>query len=48
MTAIVRFLRLSASWVLWIVSVVLGVPALVVVHLVTTMGDMADDLWEEM
>ena len=41
-----RLLRIAASWLLWLTAVVLGLPALAVVHLVTVLGDLADDLWE--
>lgn len=41
-----NYLRLAASWALWLLAVAVGVPAQFAMHISETLGDLADDLWE--
>jgi hypothetical protein len=46
MKTIVRCVVWLASWLLWVTAVVVGLPALLGIHIASVLGDLADDLWE--
>lgn len=39
-----RGARKILSWVVFVVSVIIAIPALIGVHIATTLGDLADDI----
>lgn len=46
MKTIARCALWLASWSLWITAAIVGLPALLGIHIASVLGDLADDLWE--
>lgn len=41
------YLRLAASWALFVVAVIIGLPSLLGVHIAESLGDIANTIWEK-